>query len=321
MRKSTTGLRKTTVLHLIGILLLVLISSCVEPLRDNPNDPKSDEYRIAVVSRNPANESVLTGDQSIVFQFSDSMNAGSLKLSGDLGSASSSWSTTEKSSDTLTLSPSGSIWPSEGPAKSLSITCESVNGISTGSIVQQYELLYGVFVSESGDDLDPGTQSEPKKTVQAGIDKADTLYISGEVRVSTGTYTSDYNITTDPVADMAEGISLYGGYSIDFSNHDPDVYTTVLQDTSSAGSGPNRAVNIGSGVTNSTVISGFVIKAGVGGENASIVNVGSPTIAENLIQGLSAGFGGLTYGIYSSGGNPVIEKNIISQIYAGMVAT
>jgi len=318
---NTAALSSTAAAVLCIFLAAVVLSGCVEALRDNPYDPKSDDYRIGIVTQDPANETLIIGDQTITIQFSDSMDTDTLVLGGDLGGASSSWSTTEKLNDTLELSPSGTIWPSEGPAKSLSIVCDSVNGISTGTIVQQYEVFYGVFVSENGDDLDPGTISEPKKTVQAGIDKADGLYTIGEVRVAGGEYKSDYQGTTDPVADMAEGISLYGGYSADFSNHDPDVYTTVLQDTSSADSGPNRAVNIGSGVTNSTIITGFVIIAGVGGENASIVNVGNPTIAENLIQGLSAGFGGLTYGIYSSGGNPVIEKNIISQIYAGMVAT
>jgi len=68
-----------------------------------------------------------------------------------------------------------------------------------------------VFVSTLGDDSNQGTKDHPKRTIQAGIDLADELFETGEVRVAAGIYETLSEIT------LKSGISVYGSYRSDFS--------------------------------------------------------------------------------------------------------
>lgn len=152
-----------------------------------------------------------------------------------------------------------------------------------------------IYVRESdGDDNNPGSQDEPKKTIQAAIDVVDSLYTTADVYVAEGTYVRDYNTDRIPVVLLKEGISIYGGYSdSDWSIRDPLIYITIIKD-SSANNGtlanPNRAID-GDGsstsITDISVIDGFTINGGGGDYSSAIFNHNgsSPTIQNNVING------------------------------------
>lgn len=67
------------------------------------------------------------------------------------------------------------------------------------------DIARAVFVDTvSGSDANAGTIASPKKTIQAGIDAAAAMSPPKDVYVSKGTYAEH--------VDMANGVSLYGGY-------------------------------------------------------------------------------------------------------------
>ncbi|MBN2323597.1 MAG: hypothetical protein JXQ30_07680 [Spirochaetes bacterium] len=175
-----------------------------------------------------------------------------------------------------------------------------------------------VFVCGTrGDDSNPGTAEEPMKTIQAAIDYADTQYIAAAVIVAEGTYSKDFNADGSPVVMLKEGISLYGGYSSDFSERDTAVHETILEDTSSGGGtigNPNRAVE-GDGsvtaITNTTIIDGFSIKGGGGDHSSAIFNTSgsAQTIQNSEINGGSGDI--YSYGISNLASDPLVQYNVI----------
>ncbi|GAB4372011.1 MAG: hypothetical protein Kow009_08110 [Spirochaetales bacterium] len=162
-----------------------------------------------------------------------------------------------------------------------------------------------VYVSSSGSPSNTGlSPTSPLLTITAGIAKAQQQGID-RVLVSQGTYNEQVT--------MVEGISLYGGYSSDFSTYNPTVYVTTLKDPStSGGSGenPNFAVKAGSGITRATVLEGFRIQGGGGTLTVGVLcQGGSPTIQNNVIDG---GTGYDSYGIRNSNCAPLIQYNTIT---------
>jgi hypothetical protein len=96
---------------------------------------------------------------------------------------------------------------------------------------------------------------------------------------------------------MVEGVSLYGGYSLDFSARDPEAYETILEDESAQGGGDdhNRVVYVPPDITASTIIDGFTFWGGGGDVSTAIwVINSSPTISNNDIDG---GWGNTSVGI------------------------
>ena len=89
-----------------------------------------------------------------------------------------------------------------------------------------------VYVSTTGDDNNSGTKENPLKSIQMAIDLGNSLYKTTDVRVAGGTYYVNYNQGTHIV--MREGVSLWGGYSSDFSSRDPLSYVTTIEDQSSS---------------------------------------------------------------------------------------
>jgi len=179
-----------------------------------------------------------------------------------------------------------------------------------------------IYVNDqSGNDGNRGMRSEPLKTIQAGIDKAhsymkDGLADSVDVYVSEG----NYEITngTENIGDyisIVEGVSLYGGYSSDFSTRDPTLFVSQITDTSS-GVEDTAAIRAYDGLTEKTVVDGFTIQAGSGigfpGSNALDIERASPTITNNIILGGhgAAGILAITIDIYDNS-SPNIENNTI----------
>lgn len=173
-----------------------------------------------------------------------------------------------------------------------------------------------IYVRKSdGDDSYPGSQDEPKKTIQAAIDIAESLYTTADVHVAEGTYSRDYNTDGIPVVLLKEGISIYGGYSdSDWSIRDPLTYITIIKDSSTndgTSDNVNRAIDSGNGITENTIIDGFKIESGDGEASFAIFNHdgASPTIQNNTICGSSYNNSVAIYNTESS--SPIIQKNTI----------
>jgi|GEM_PF-1150326 len=158
------------------------------------------------------------------------------------------------------------------------------------------EKLAIVFVSiddsNASDDND-GTKDLPFATINAAIRhlvNQGSEAIPGEVRVAQGTYTVNYLVQNH--IQLVEGISLYGGYSLDWNTRDTNTNSTIIQDTSTVGGvtdNPTRALEATGGISNSTVVDGFTIQGGSGVLSAAVfINSASPTISNNQINGGSA---------------------------------
>lgn len=197
-----------------------------------------------------------------------------------------------------------------------------------------------VYVSVShGSDANSGGVNDPKATIQAAVNQAYLNSPPSQVFVAEGTYVSDSS-TDASILIMKEGVSVYGGYSVDFSNRSFIDHETIIKDSSNDGGSdvlPNSAVVSGGSITSATILEGFTIIGG-GGVYASavtnlqnselkivnnriyiaqnnpsnafgIVNVSSsPTIENNMISG---GGGYVNFGIVNIGASPVIRGNMI----------
>ncbi|MCZ7585211.1 MAG: DUF1565 domain-containing protein [Deltaproteobacteria bacterium] len=81
----------------------------------------------------------------------------------------------------------------------------------------------GVFVAKTGDDANPGTMAEPKKTIGAGVALAEAAGKS--VFVAVGTYEESVN----------SKVSLYGGFNNAFTHRETDLLETVIAATGEFG--------------------------------------------------------------------------------------
>ena len=167
----------------------------------------------------------------------------------------------------------------------------SITGSQTVSVQQG-----AVYVSPGGSDSNPGTQSQPVKTINHGIALAAAQSPPDRVDVQEGTY-------DEATLNLATGVGIYGGYNSDWVRSPSNVTTiegapqaaladdvtgaTLDQLTLEATAGPNgtayglRAIN-GSQVT----LNNVVIDAGTGVGGAP----GGPSIGGAV--GLNGGNGG-----------------------------
>jgi len=109
-----------------------------------------------------------------------------------------------------------------------------------------------IFVTPSGNDSGPGTLVFPMRTIPAAIQRA--RETGKTVLVAWGNYAG-------PV-EMAEGVSLYGGYSPDFSERDTSLYPVVIENINGE---PGHPTLICRNISGSTEIGGVTI---VGSEPA-----------------------------------------------------
>ncbi|MCK4516156.1 MAG: right-handed parallel beta-helix repeat-containing protein, partial [Spirochaetaceae bacterium] len=165
----------------------------------------------------------------------------------------------------------------------------------------------------AANDANRGVAAEPLATIRAGIERGKWYIDQGiatsvEVRVAEGTY-EQHDAAGDSVR-MVEGVSLYGGYAPDFSERDPQTYTTTIVDLSTTGA-DTAAVRAEDTITTATVIDGFTIVGGSCGEDgfarAMHVDGASPTISNNVIM---AGEAFVALDIYNDS-NPVVQYNTI----------
>lgn len=140
-----------------------------------------------------------------------------------------------------------------------------------------------IFVSTGGNDANPGTVDLPVRTIQVGIDLAESLGYS-EVRVSHGRYYESEIL-------MKDGVSLLGGYSYDFSERSYDRYHTTI-DAYDIGGGYgcySRRAIAAIDITSPTVLEGFTITGGthcgyyspIGGGGLLIIRTNDQFIVRN----------------------------------------
>ncbi len=194
-------------------------------------------------------------------------------------------------------------------------------------IEQLSEEEVAIYVSASaGIDANLGDISDPLKTIQAGIAKAasfisDGLTDSVDVKVAAGTYEvtdgteNTANYTEGDYINMVEGVSLYGGYSADFTVRDASLYVSLIIDLSKEGE-DSAAVRAYDGLTDATVIDGFTIQGalstGVSNSTSLDIERASPRVSNNIILGGYAAVGGFSFNldIYDNA-SPTIENNTI----------
>jgi hypothetical protein len=153
------------------------------------------------------------------------------------------------------------------------------------------EIDNATFVSKTGNDANNGSIASPLLTIQAGINRAETVN-KRDVYVATGVYSA--NIT------LKAGVSVYGGYSGDFKKRDITLYETAILATKTSANAPGavNAMNLAGSVNKMTILDGFTI-FGVTNKQVSgnsyalwLVNCGNQvSIRNNLILAGSGGNG------------------------------
>jgi hypothetical protein len=311
-----------------GMTLHVYCESALSSAVSVTRDLEYDVSYTVQAGASPANGSTITGNEPITIQFGESMNPSYFKNAGGTidaapGSVGVAWSKTAYDNDTVTLTPSATIWQ-QGAGKTFSAEFESTLGATkpTRTVSLAYDVEYSVYVRNidvNDKDANPGTKISPKKTIQAAIDYAASTYGSGAVKVAEGTYSS----STSTVVTMKNMVSMLGGYKSDFSARNAGSYVSIIQDDRTLSGvdpyDPNRVVECPASITDSanTVIDGFTIKLGGGAYNSGVFCQGGVRINHNVIQGKSATTAGINYayGIFITAGVSTIAYNTIDPGY------
>jgi hypothetical protein len=117
-----------------------------------------------------------------------------------------------------------------------------------------------IYVTSTGSDTNPGTLVRPMRTLQAAL--AAGRAAGKSVLVATGTYAG---------FDVVAGVSIFGGYSVDFTDRDLDLYPVVLENPTARPGTPALRCN---GVRGATRVEGFTVL----GTDATAVGEGSTTV-------------------------------------------
>ncbi len=127
----------------------------------------------------------------------------------------------------------GAVWPP--PAHGVDGDCDGAIDPTTDN----------VYVAKSGDDANPGTLAQPVASVTRAIALA--AADGRTVFVAQGIY--------DEQVELADGVSVYGGYRSDFRSRDLILFPVVVTHSAS----PGRPVLLAHGITGDTVVDGLRI--------------------------------------------------------------
>ena len=117
--------------------------------------------------------------------------------------------------------------------------CDGVDG----------EVQNAVFVAKDGNDGNPGTLEAPVSTIGKGVTLAQQKG-KRDVYVATGVYVESVK--------LASGVAVYGGYSADFVQHEPETYETAIMGLTPTNSLPGAVNALGLGGTTSR-LDGFTV--------------------------------------------------------------
>ena len=145
-------------------------------------------------------------------------------------------------------------WDGIGPPPSVDtdIDCDGVVDNSTEF----------VFVSPSGNDAASGSLLEPMRTLQAAVRRGQEQ--SRDVLVAGGVY--------DGPLRLAEGVSVFGGYRLDFRDRDTNLYPVTIE-----GGEPGRPLLEAHGIDEATVVDGVVVVGSAGQFRPAASDYGSST--------------------------------------------
>ncbi len=163
-----------------------------------------------------------------------------------------------------------------------------------------------IYVKTTGNDDNPGTQTEPMRTIQGAIDYAYNNYPRASIYVAAGTY--------NEAITMKNNISIYGGYSAsnwgdrDIDDRDNPTYKTLIESSTS-----DRIVYLGGEINVETIIEGFTIVNSMPDVNSyGIYNLSEGnnlSVLNCTIDGSSAEANGFyAYGVYNSGSIPNVQN-------------
>lgn len=307
------------------LVVCVLVSACSGGGNGNGNQSNGNTSgnTASVISINPSSN-LLRNDSTITITFNQSIDTtlGSWQISGDLASESNGgvWSSSVLPNDTLTIRPSAT-WTAK-PSRSIIVDATDINGDVIAAFTLYYDIYRGTLYyvdgnrpDDTGDGLNPSTARKYIHTAVADAAPPAT------VLVNAGEYQVNYGNSTHVV--LKGNVSLYGGYNESYSDRSPELFPTVIEDTSTdPGMTPfdiNTAI-LGDGegdpdtIDSTTRVDGFIIKGTTQPEVSYasaiyLMNGASPTLSTNRIYG---GNGFWVAGVISAyGANPVVNNNII----------
>ena len=284
---------------------------------DDTGGSSTDSTAPRVSSQSPSTRVI---DQTVVIKlvFDESIDTTSVSLSSNLADESDggAWSQTNEIDDTLTISPTSS-W-SVNTNRTLIINARDLAGNAMAELTIKHDVYSGTlyYVSstasdDSGDGLTPGSA---KHTIMAAINAATP---PATVLVNAG----DYPVSDTGTArvELVEGVSLYGGYSADFSTRTAG--SSVISDQSTAPgtlANPNFVLIGGTGITSATIIDGFTLQGtsqtGVSFSSAIRMRFGAAaTVQNNTLNGGSAGSSfSSSYGMYNVSASPIVQNNTLN---------
>ncbi|MCX6834254.1 MAG: hypothetical protein NTW07_03825, partial [candidate division Zixibacteria bacterium] len=241
-----------------------------------------------------------TAHEMIKLTFTQAMDQAAVSVSGDIGTASPYWPPSGANKE-LDLNfndathPPTVVW-NQGSGRKLVVTVKT--GGETVTYTYTYTVFKGVCVSlptnspYPGASASPGTAFQPLDTFAAGIAKAKLLYIDtgkgpAVVAVAAGTtYTTNWAGDTSSQIKMVEGVSLLGGYAMDFKSRSSSPAITKVADISAAGTmTATYTIFCDNTITNSTTIDGLTVvgAGGLGWSFGIACAGGSPTISNNIV--------------------------------------
>jgi hypothetical protein len=314
------------------IAVVFFLSACSAGILDDVKSAIDEVKGSAVGTPALASNSVITAHETIVVQFTESIDTASVTLSGTIAASipTPTWKTTAKTNDTMILNADNAVIWTAGSAQTLKVNGKIASGGSITTVNLSYQVFKGVCVSLPTNSPYPGaagaigTARNPLNTIAAGIAKAKSMYIDqvngpAVVAVAIGTYLINWTGDTTSRIIMAEGISLLGGYAANWSGRDWNLNpTTITDDTGSYGTTDNpdnysRAVDCGSSLTSATKLEGFTINgssapsgSGTTFTAAVFCKDSSPTIVNNKI--------------ISGGGGNASSKRYALLIYGSTIA-
>ena len=310
------GIAQKFALRLFSLVLILGLPACRSPFRDTLELVVKD-YSTPETEISPLDGEGISQTTVIVITFSETIDTGTLDLSGNLASfCDVDWSSEGGDpDDTLTIRPKN-LWPL-GSGKTLTVECADLETYPIKTVSVTYGVLDGIVYvhAEAGSDDNPGTDDLPKKSIQAAVVLAGSLYDVAEVYVAEGTYQSNRPVT------ISKTVSLYGGFSADsWEVRETDAdwaiagesdYPTVIKTiyTSTGIPGEEVSALYLANIAGDIIVEGFYIKGAAGvGSNAVLINNCSPTIVSNSID---AGSGLTSMGIAVNYSSSIIEKNLI----------
>lgn len=266
-------------------------------------------FSLILADSSPKTGSVLRNDQSLRLVFTSPVDNNSCTAGGGstfggtpTGTPEFSVDTTNFTDDTLVVSPdsgSSSTWMTG--FRELNLNCTTTaGGHSLSSTTQLFFTIPSTirFVSTSGSDAFTGGESDPFANISFAITDIGACPTGDcAVLIEQGVYESN-GAGPDEIIQMANGVSLFGGYQTGstFSVRDPDTYTTEIRMTTpptfcatSTLALPCSIIYASNAITVPTTISGLRIAGYTGVNNytagVSQVNTNSLFLIDNEISG------------------------------------